>query len=360
MASSNLPNAAPRRPQPAVTLAPRALSIAALLASGCGPSTPLPPNVGSSDRRFDPPSTNAAPSIPPADAERPEPCPEGQVPTAQGCVPVTGPAAPCPSGQVRTEQGCQLWPLAEQLGPLEHGCPPGMRLLPPRSIAAWTATTQEKRLFGLDCQARPESCHQAAQVLGPFCIDVTEVTAAEYARCVEADRCSDAHLDCGPAASYGREPQAELPINCVDHRQATTYCEALGKRLPLPEEYGWAQSSGAYDAEGHLVPPWGGRYPQEMEIWASIGPIPLEGPGPVTARPKSNTRQGVADLFGNVREWSAPYRGTDGTTRIARLGYSYQTTRKTPIGAGTKTPAAPEAYDEATGFRCVATPVPPR
>lgn len=139
----------------------------------------------------------------------------------------------------------------------------------------------------------------------------------------------------------------------MDHPQATAFCAALGKRLPTRAEYGWAQGGGAYDPNGHLAPPWGGRYPNETEVWASIGATPLDGPGPVGGRPQGRTRQGVADLFGNVREWSAPYPAADGSTVVGWLGYSYETTRRTPIGAGAVTKAAPEAYDTATGFRCV-------
>ncbi|MBW2528800.1 MAG: SUMF1/EgtB/PvdO family nonheme iron enzyme [Deltaproteobacteria bacterium] len=231
-----------------------------------------------------------------------------------------------------------------------------MKKLPARTIAAWTATFREKKLFGLDCKARPEACHQPQRTIGAFCIDQAEVTAGAYRLCVQAGRCTTTHLDCGPAATYGHADRPTFPINCVDHGQAAAYCRALGKRLPTREEYGWAQSSGAYDGNGHLTPPWGGRYPNPDEAWASIGPAPLAGPGPVDGRPKGRTKQGVAGLFGNVREWSAPYASSDGSMVVAWLGYSYETTRKTPIGAGSSTKAAAEAYDTATGFRCAAGP----
>lgn len=231
-----------------------------------------------------------------------------------------------------------------------------MALLPDRKIAEWRATHREKKLFNLDCRNKPETCHQPARTVAAFCIDRTEVTVEQYGRCVQAGRCTDQHLDCGAAANWAKTDRADHPINCVDFAQAAAYCSALGRRLPSREEYGWAQSSGVYDPNGHLIPPWGGRYPEEDEVWASIGGEPLTGTGPVGSREAGRTRQGVAGLFGNVREWSAPYESVGGVERVAWLGYSFETTRETPIGAGATKQADPKGYDVATGFRCVVAP----
>lgn len=333
--------------QPAGRFIGLATTVAAgLLLAGCGAPTPLPSDVGQSHEARPGWASTAAPQAGQA--------PGTHDPTGAGDrgEPAAAGRASCPAGQIRDGAACAPWPAAEQTHPDADGCPPGMRRLPPREIAAWTATAQEKKIFKLDCRARPASCHQPARTIDAFCIDTHEVTAAEYGRCVEAGRCTDTHLQCGEAATYGRTDRATHPINCVDHGQAATFCRALGKRLPAREEYGWAQSSGTYDARGHLSPPWGGRYPTAEEIWASIGEAALGGTGPVNGRPNGATEQGVLDLFGNVREWSAPYANSDGSAVVAWLGYSYETTRKTPIGAGTSTKAAPEAYDTATGFRC--------
>lgn len=235
-------------------------------------------------------------------------------------------------------------------------CPAGMVRLPPRSIAEWKATHQEKKLFKLDCKREPARCHQPAHAVPAFCIDRAEVTALEYRCCVQAGQCTDTHLDCGSHATYGSATKRQHPVNCVDHQQAEAYCRAQGKELPTREQFGWAQSSGGYDSLGHLAPPWGGRYPNEDELWASIGAEPRTGTAPAGGMPKGHSKQGATGLFGNVREWLRRYQAHDGSSRVAVIGFSFETTRSTPIGAGRHEPVQPELFDAATGFRCVAAP----
>ena len=73
-----------------------------------------------------------------------------------------------------------------------------------------------------------------------FCLDRTEVTCGAYTQCVQSKMCEERGLRCGLQATYGHPEKADRPINCVDWKQAVTYCQTLGKRLPAEEEWEWA------------------------------------------------------------------------------------------------------------------------
>src|SRR5690242_15556831 len=65
-------------------------------------------------------------------------------------------------------------------------------------------------------------------VLKAFAIDRTEVTRADYARCVSAHRCKAV-----PAALRGPDDaDPRLPVTGVAWRDAQDYCRFAGGRLP--------------------------------------------------------------------------------------------------------------------------------
>src|SRR5512145_827454 len=72
----------------------------------------------------------------------------------------------------------------------------------------------------------------------PYCLEVHEVRAGAYARCVEAGRCSAPGT--GGFCTYGDAERTDHPVNCVDWEQATAYCAWAGRRLPTEEEWEWA------------------------------------------------------------------------------------------------------------------------
>jgi protein-disulfide isomerase/formylglycine-generating enzyme required for sulfatase activity len=82
--------------------------------------------------------------------------------------------------------------------------------------------------------------------VAPLWMDAGEVTVDAYAACVRAGLCTADHLgdasdddtlapndDC----NSGKASQEKRPINCVDWEQASAYCAAVGKRLPLDDEW---------------------------------------------------------------------------------------------------------------------------
>ena len=191
----------------------------------------------------------------------------------------------------------------------------------------------------------------------PYCIDRTEVTTSEYARCTAAG-CKVGEVDgaatgdCLRAATHPRYPR-----NCVNWFEAKAFCEWRGGRLPTEAEWEHA-------ARGPGTPeyPWGDE-PIEPRNLAMDHVVRI--PDPVGSFPRGRTPTGLEDMVGNVEEWtldwSSPYgpehlvdpRGPEsGTGRIVRGGAfdglpEYLT-------ATARGGLAPEMRLNYVGFRCVA------
>src|SRR6478609_2341565 len=105
-----------------------------------------------------------------------------------------------------------------------------------------------------------------------FALDRTEVSVERYQSCVGAGACTASafHSETSAPASgpsfdelcnARHVDRAEHPINCVDRRQARTYCAWLGKRLPTEAEWDLA----ARGADGRLFP-WGNQAPDSCDM----------------------------------------------------------------------------------------------
>jgi formylglycine-generating enzyme required for sulfatase activity len=128
-----------------------------------------------------------------------------------------------------------------------------------------------------------------------FAMDVTEVTVADYARCVSAGACSQANADNG-FCNYGKSDKASHPINCVDWSQATAYCGWAGKRLPTEEEWEYA----ARGTDGRTFP-WGFSAPSGRLCWDRYKS--KQGTCAVGSFPPALF--GLRDMAGNVAEWTS-------------------------------------------------------
>lgn len=201
----------------------------------------------------------------------------------------------------------------------------------------------------------------------PFLLDSTEVTVAEYARCVKSGRCKPAAATVRWDLHRGRElsewsalcnqdrgDRADHPVNCVDWNQARAFCAWAGKRLPAEHEWEWAARNGK---EGSAYP-WGNEAPREHGCWnaGAAEKASRLGTCPVGSHPEGDTASGLKDLAGNLWEWTssrdvfgADSRGRGGTTvNVARGGGWYDADARTAA----RLLELPTRRNSDLGFRC--------
>ncbi len=189
----------------------------------------------------------------------------------------------------------------------------------------------------------------------PFCLDRTEVTAAEYEVCVESDHCSSQRLYDRSWATFRLHD--DHPVNYVTWAQADRYCRARYKRLPTEEEWEWAARGGP---AGNAYP-WGNDSPSNQLCWNGegndLGKGKRDKTCPVTMHPKDVTPQGVLGLGGNVAEWTST-RGKRGE-RVVRGG-DWGTKEPSYVRVDLSEPQVTDYGLPTIGFRCAAEPERPR
>ena len=129
--------------------------------------------------------------------------------------------------------------------------------------------------------------------LDGYWIKETEVTNAEYLRCVQAGKCKD--LSENPYlhdATYANYPVVE-----IEWEQAAAYADAIGGRLPTEAE--WEKAARGPAA---FVYPWGNTPPDNKHANFSGA-----GTQPAGAYPSGASPYGVLDMAGNVKEWVADW-----------------------------------------------------
>jgi formylglycine-generating enzyme required for sulfatase activity len=219
--------------------------------------------------------------------------------------------------------------------------------------------------------------------LSAFCIDKTEVTVAGFRACVQDGGCpppsatvdwkdikSEERSKWSPYCTWGKRGLDQHPINCVDWKQATTYCEWSGGRLPTEAEWEYA----ARGKDGRLYP-WGNQRPDANRLNACGGECgqahmyPDDDGWPATA-PVGKFREGasafgVLDMAGNVWEWTADsfaeysdqpvtnpqHLQRDESPRVFRGG-SWTNVDPAWVRAGYRNKRDPGSRTLILGFRC--------
>ncbi len=213
---------------------------------------------------------------------------------------------------------------------------------------------------GDDLAATDEQPGHTVYVRG-FWLDRTEVTNAEYRRCVEAGVCTAPHR----RDLYDDPRFADYPVLGVDWFQAQAYARWAGKRLPTEAEWEYAARAGAATRY-----PWGDSWRRgRANASGTGGRDRWAGPAPVGSfRP---SRWGVVDMLGNALEWvedvyhpgydGAPTDGRawvgptppgDRDHRVLRGGSYRDGPRKLRVSA--RQHLLPGQWSEVTGFRCAA------
>ena len=145
-----------------------------------------------------------------------------------------------------------------------------------------------------DREANPDERPQHNVYLKEFWIDRTEVTNAQYQKCVAAGVCTASRF-----ANNQRANGPNQPAVGVDWHNARAYCSWAGVRLPTEAE--WEKA--ARGTRGHIYP-WGNSAPtcNKANYWVEpngcLGATATVGSYSAGASP-----YGALDMAGNVWEW---------------------------------------------------------
>lgn len=163
--------------------------------------------------------------------------------------------------------------------------------------------------------------------LTPYELDRTEVTVADYGRCVASRRCTRPGFE----PSDPRFAKPRFPVTHVSWEAASAYCAFVGGRLPTEAEWEFA----ARGPEGRRYP-WGRLWNPHLANHGAFAPDPTDardgfvGLADVGSFPDGATPQGALDLAGNASEWVADYYEIDGN------GHGYSGAEETnPRGPST-------------------------
>jgi len=181
----------------------------------------------------------------------------------------------------------------------------------------------------------------------------TEVTVAEYARCVAAGRCAPAGYD-GGAQRFQRP---RYPVTLVSYDDARHYCAFRAGRLPTEAEFERAARGAARRAY-----PWGRTFHAKLANHGRFGVDPTDASdgfaelAPVGSFPGGATPEGILDLAGNAAEWTSDvFEHDDGrptSSERAIRGGHFASAAPFLRGAA-RTSKPPGTREPTLGFRCV-------
>ena len=196
--------------------------------------------------------------------------------------------------------------------------------------------------------------------LDAFRIDCTEVTNAQYAKCVASGKCqepSDKSSNTRP--SYYDDPKfADYPVIWVSWDDANNYCAWAGGQLPTEAQWEYA----ARGSNGYAFP-WGNDPPNSTLL--NYNNPKVGDTTAVGSYPSGASWVGALDLAGTVWEWVQDWYGpysaspqinpigpaSDGK-RVLRGGAWYD------VGAEVRTARRNTGFPDFSyngfGFRCMA------
>jgi formylglycine-generating enzyme required for sulfatase activity len=246
-------------------------------------------------------------------------------------------------------------------------------LSPPRSRAVYLrplqvdlGSTEEEAWFARSrCRQEPlqDRCDETtfadevpvrhARHVAGFWMSRTEVSVAEYSRCVAAGRCARAGYE-GGAQRFRR---SNFPVTLVSFDDARRYCAFRAGRLPTEAEFERAARGAT-----RRTYPWGHTFYGKLANHGRLAIDPTDASdgyaelAPVGSFPSGATPEGILDLAGNAAEWTSDaFSRDDGrptsTERAVRGGHFASAA---PFLRGAARTGKPPGTREPTlGFRCV-------
>lgn len=183
----------------------------------------------------------------------------------------------------------------------------------------------------------------------PYYLDKTLVTVEQFEECVKAGVCAPPPDNGNWAATYNRKGNKKRPVNEVNWYTANAYCNWLGKRLPTENEWEWAARG---REEGRLYP-WGNEKPVKLSAcWMRYEGATDTGEGTCEVGENAQSRDGVADMAGNLWEWTSTFANNDKTLVILKGGAWYNDDPE-KLKTTYKGHASPyHSNDASDGFRC--------
>jgi hypothetical protein len=210
---------------------------------------------------------------------------------------------------------------------------------------------------------------------GPFCMDATEVTNAQYGAFLATPPSKPVHASCtgndlNPSTASGCpafKPAGEgtFPVSCVDWCDADAYCKEFGKRLCGKIGGGTLQSTALIDASQsewyHACSQNGARLFPYGNSYGTNTCNGLDSNG--TGRADVGTKflcvggyVGLYDLSGNLREWEDGCNGNMCPERGGGYLDNDKQTNANNLTCKSDNLAGRMSVDKLRGFRCCATP----
>ena len=186
-------------------------------------------------------------------------------------------------------------------GAIDNGCQPAQPLRNMAYIPGGTFVmgSQTSDIFG-----QPDEYPAHIVDLSPYYMDRYEVTRSQYTACVNAGVCASPQVsgDC-PATQSLMGADASKPIACVRWRDADTYCQWVGKRLPTEAE--WEKAArGPFNR----IPlwPWGDQIDARRAVASCVGDLDacLDV---VDGRASGRSAYGMHHMAGNIAEFVADF-----------------------------------------------------
>ncbi len=138
-----------------------------------------------------------------------------------------------------------------------------------------------------DKNARKDEFPQHVVYLNAFWIDQTEVTNAQYQKCVETGICK---IPSNGGDHLFDQEYKDFPITDIPWKDANTYCRWVGRRLPTEAE--WEKAARGTDGR---IYPWGNEYPKSNYFENDFLPV--------GSHPDGSSIYGAMDMAGSVSEW---------------------------------------------------------